>query len=191
MPILGVVASSIVKTKDFELIGGQIISSTTTSLTYNISQSYSHLLLQGSARVNNNNTNGGFTLRWNGGSSTDTSYIVQQMYKTTSTTTYGNGSVQASNTNGFPVFACGNLATAGTYGHFRVLIPTYKDTDKFRAGIQNCGYDCNTVNNGSLDDGTITQRAATSNTTSALTSITLYTADGFLSGSRFQLYGVK
>ena len=175
--------------KTYQLIGATIVSSTQTTVTFsNISTSYTHLILMGNARQNNNNTNGSFVIRWNGGTSTDSYGAKVQMYKL-GASTYGNSGTLSQ--NGAYVATCGNLTTAGVFGRFRVLIPNYKDTNKYRGALVVSGYDTNTVSNGSLDDGTITNNAITSSTSSALTSIDCYDSGGFLAGSRLNLYGVK
>lgn len=176
--------------KTYQLIGATIVSSTQSTVTFsNISTSYTHLILMGNARQDNSNTNGSFVIRWNGGTSTDSYGAKVQMYKITSTSTYGNSGTLSQ--NGAYVATCGNLTAANVFGRFRVLIPNYKDTNKYRGALVVSGYDTNTVSNGSYDDGTITNNAITSSTSSALTSIECYGADSFLAGSRLHLYGVK
>jgi hypothetical protein len=175
--------------KTYQLIGATIVSSTQATVTFsNISTSYTHLILMGNARQNNSNTNGSFVIRWNGGTSTDSYGAKVQMYKL-GTSTYGNSGTLSQ--NGAYVATCGNVATSNVFGRFRVVIPNYRDTNKYRGALVVSGYDTNTVSNGSYDDGTITNNAITSSTSSALTSIECYGADSFLAGSRLQLYGVK
>ena len=176
--------------KDYELIAATTVGSDTSTVTFSsISSNYTHLILMGVARTGNANTNGSFQLRWNGGTSTDTYGPKQQMYKIVATSTYGNSGTIAQ--NGAYVPCCGNSATSTTYGHFRVFIPNYRDTGKYRGAFVNAGYDTNTVSNGSLDDGTITQVGTTSSTSAALTSMELYSASNIMAGSRFNLYGVQ
>ena len=175
---------------NFQLIAAEIVGSTSTTVTFsNISTSYTHLMLMGSARVNNANTNGSFQLRWNGGTSTDSYGVRMQVYKITSTSTYGNSS--SISANGVYVPVCGNSATSGTFGYFRVVMPNYKDTDKYRGALVVGGYDTNTVNSGGLDDGTIVQSGTTASTSSRVTSLECYAVSSFLAGSRLHLYGVK
>ena len=176
--------------KTYQLIAATSVGSTTTTIDFNsISQSYTHLILIGNARMNNSNTNGSFTARWNGGTSGDSYSAKVQMYKL-GTSTYGNSGA-ISNYNGIYVPTCGNVASSGVFGHFRVVIPNYKHTDKKRGALVVGGYDTNTVSNGSYDDGTITSHAPTSTTSSAVTSLQCYDSSGFLAGSRLHLFGVK
>lgn len=176
--------------KDYELIASTTVGSDTTTVTFSsISSNYTHLILMGIARTGGANTNGSFQLRWNGGTSTDTYGAKQQMYKITSTSTYGNSGTISQ--NGAYVAVCGNSATSTTYGHFRVFIPNYRETNKYRGAFANCGYDTNTVSNGGLDDGTITTNGMTSSTSAALLSLEMYSASNIMAGSRFNLYGVQ
>lgn len=191
-PILGTIASSRLTDllKDYQLVAATTVSSTTTTVDFNnISQGYTHLILMGNARINNTNTNGSFSVRWNGNASGDTYGSKVQMYKL-GTSTYGSSS-NLSDYNGTLAVVCGNSALSGVYGYFRIVIPNYKDTSKKRGSLSNGGYDTNTVSNGSLDDGTIHSGAYTATTSSAITSLQCYTASGFLSGSRLHLFGVK
>lgn len=183
MPILGIVAAAggFTKFGDFY----QIATSTATGgavsdITFSsIPQDYTHLQIRGIARGASTTAN--IDIQFNG----DTATNYSRHY------VYGDGSVTASSAATTINFIrastiSSSSSTASVFGVFVLDILDYTNTNKFKTTRSIGGID----NNGS---GEIGLRSGNWRSTSAITSIKLWTGDAtnLAQYSSFALYGIK
>jgi hypothetical protein len=182
MRILGVTASGFFEGGDFELISTTILGSTTAAVTFNTSalSSYSHLQLRYVSR-NASDSNGLIGLTFNGSSST---YRYQRLRSNGSTV-----SVTGGTSSYMELYGSGSSAGANQFGSGVVDILDFNSTTK-RKTIRALVGVVDSV--GSMLEIDLMTGAHYLNT-NALTSLTLTQTfgTGFITGSRFSIYGIK
>jgi len=183
MPIFGITASSNMSTKltDFFQIATTTVGSGGSALVTfsSIPQDYTHLQIRGIARGASTTAN--IDIQFNG----DTATNYSRHY------VYGDGSVTASSNAATINFirastVSSSSSTASVFGGFVLDILDYSNTNKFKTTRSIGGLD----NNGS---GEIGLRSGNWRSTSAITSIKLWTGDAtnLAQYSSFALYGIK
>lgn len=145
-----------------------------------IPQTYTDLLLVGSARIAGAVNRDGVLMRFNG-DSTSTNYF----YNWTYTLNGSVGTPGSGNIGGILAFeAPGANATANTFGNSQCLIPNYTGSSQKSTATEAMG-----ENNAAA--ATIYINSGRWNQTSAITSITILNASSNLvEGSSFTLYGI-
>ena len=180
--ILAVASSGGAGAGAYELIATQILSSTTSTITFSsIASTYKHLELRIVGRTNGTGTEDGIRLTFNG---TTTGYSRHYLY--------GDGGSVSSGANTSQSYADtypAAIASANTTNEFGGLIVNsldYASTNKNKT-IRSLGGHRNP---------SVLAVALVSNlwaSTSAINSISLVSSfsNSFVSGSRFSLYGIK
>lgn len=167
----------------FESIASTTLTSTTTSVTFSsIPSDYQHLQIRFIGRFNDTGIGIDWTyLRLNG--VTTSTYATHRLF--------GDGSsvTAAGNANypfiGIPNCIPFNGTTANTFGGVIIDIHDYASTNKNKTVRAFAGADLNGSGNIGLTSGFL-------NSTSAITSITLYGSSvSWVAGSTFSLYGIK
>lgn len=145
----------------------------------NIPQSYTDLQIKASVRSGYNGFADGYLYFDGGGGTTQYS----------STITYGDGSWKGSyrysnNGQSAPYPLAGSNVTANTFTNFELYIPNYTTSNnKQFLGMS-----------GAENNATASRNVITGNlwrSSSAITSLTFSTANGFVEGSSIYLYGIK
>ena len=167
----------------YEPISEQVLTSNQSSVVFsNIPQGYKGLSLLISARTNRGDTGDAMLLQFN--NDTGNNYSTRSLYGT------GSSAVSAvwSNVSGAYLVqgACGNNDTANTFGSSQTYIPNYSSSTN-----KSISHQGNSETNASTSY--MSADAGIWNNTSAISSIRLAPLNGtlFISGSSFQLYGIK
>lgn len=161
----------------YTLISSNVLSSSAASVTFSaIPATYTDLVLRISARGDNAG-NANLAISYNG-ATTSFSY----------TRLTGDGSTAASfrSTNNFVGLVDSAANTANTFGSAEIYIPSYAATQNKPASIFVAQEDNSST-------ATIAAIANLRSNTAAITSITIaeYSANNWVSGSSFYLYGIK
>lgn len=192
MPILGVVASSILKTPagDFVQLHQYVAASDVSSVTFsNIDQTYKHLEIWTNFRSTRTALNASAYVQFNGGPAYSGWF---SQYETNGSPTIYIATGTASNYQVYMYETAGASAAAGIFGAGRTIISDYTNASKKKTVITRGG------NNQNLAAGT---NAGANHdfyhygftTASAITSMTFTTDGGFniAAGSVITVYGVK
>ena len=161
----------------YELIESQILGATTSSVSFvAIPSTYKHLEIRYTGR--SANTASGLTLTFNG-ITTGYSHHYLQGQATQPTAAYGTN--QPSIAFAYAIAHSGS--DAGSHGAGIISVLDYASTQKNKTVRAFGGYQSNS--------STITLNSGLFISTAAITSFTLNSSGGFVSGSRFSLYGIK
>jgi hypothetical protein len=164
------------------LISSQTLGSAAASVTFSsIPATYTDLVVRVSGRGTNAGVTGSLLFRFNGDSSTI--YSRTRLWGDGSSATSDNSS-GSNEGNGLSVN--GNTSTSNTFGSAEIYIPSYTVSQNKPLSVFSA-----TENNAtSANIGAI---ANLYRSTSAITSILLYTSSGtdWMSGSSFYLYGLR
>jgi hypothetical protein len=165
----------------FELIASDVLSSTTSSVTFSsIPATFTDLVLKLAARSDTNSVDDLFYIRLNG--------VTSSLYSFTNIS--GNGSsVSSSRGSGSPLafnyLLNGATSTANTFTNFELYIPSY--TVSQSKSIGSFG-----VRENNTSSALILNTASVFRSNSAISEITAFPGFGsFVSGSSFYLYGIK
>jgi hypothetical protein len=175
---LGFLAGSGGVEGDFELISTTLITSNTPSVTFDVStlaSTYKHLQIRATARSNQSASAEFLNVRFNGA----TSYWQHGLEGNgSSVTSYGSSATSMA-----MALMANSAATASAFGGgvVEILDPFSTTKNKTVRGF------------GGLGSTNIALRSGSWSSTSAVTSITClpFSADNWVSGSRFSLYGIK
>ena len=168
---------------DYELIQTQLISSTTSSVTFSsIPSTYKHLQLRATARSTYAATLGGFAFRFNSDTGSNYTYHILD-----GDTVQASGFAGTSQTNGLVTLITGSTATANAFGVAICDILDYTNTSKNKT-VRTLGGRLSTYQNSNIRLGSSAWLS-----TASVSSLTLFDHIGgsFVSGSRFSLYGIK
>jgi hypothetical protein len=161
----------------FTLIEAKTLGSTTTAVTFSsIASTYTDLKILVSARSARTNDAGGSDgkLEFNGSTSGYSAKILLQQ-----------GGAYSASTSTIFYFTSTDAATSNTFGNMEVYIPNYTSSNYKSVNI-----DAVDENNSSTAYGVMT--AGLWSNTAAITSLTLTDNNGgYLSGSKFYLYGIS
>jgi hypothetical protein len=166
----------------YTLISSNILSSSTASVTFSsVPATYTDLLLKVSARTNNGFNRNYLVLTMNGVGGT--SYSIIRLTNDSGTPTSASMSNEAS-IQEFP--ANGGSSAANTFSNIDIYIPSYTASQNKQIAISSAQENTST----SID---ITDTAALFKNNSTITTLTIQpnTANDFVSGSSFYLYGIK
>lgn len=180
---LGILASSGGVSSAFELISTSLISTTTSSVTFNVStlsSTYKHLQLRVAGRADNSGSHYVYMgVRFN--SDTAANYSVHEIYGAGSSVATGGAGSQTSAAIGY---TSGAGAAANNFGVTiaDILDPFSATKNKAIRGLSGV----------SSTSPLIDLRSSAWYSTSPVTSINvLVTGGSFVSGSRLSLYGIK
>lgn len=168
----------------FELINKTILTSSTGSVEFtSIPTTYTDLYLQFSARSSGGSTNDNTYINFNGN---DSSYSEIVLYGSGSSAASGaSGSGSGSSKNLLPIPA--NGATANTFGSGGIYVPNYLSSN-----YKSVSLDGVAENNASSPVYMQIQALLWANTAAInALKIALNSANSFMSGSSFYLYGIK
>ena len=164
------------------LISSQTLTSAAATVTFSsIPATYTDLVLKFSVRSNQANVARTYFLKINGSSSAVySSTILQGDGSAAISIRYSDETAGIRGTNGMP----GTSATANTFSNSEIYIPNYTSTTNKPVSLFG-------VTENNATESYIDPTAGLARITSAITSITLTTADNFVSDSSFYLYGLK
>lgn len=189
MPILGSSASQNTKTflsGTFDSIATTTLTSTTASITFSsIPQTYTHLQIRGISRCNRAVAYGSsMQAQFNG----DTGANYWQYHYIYGDGTSAGGGAGNLTTQSLVGFSLGSNALANAFNTTIIDILDYKNTNKYKVIRSSDGSDTN-----GNHPGQASFISSNWNSTSAITSITIYptTAFSFLQYSSYALYGIK
>lgn len=171
-------------------LGGMIplstttLSSTASTVTFSdIPQHYEHLHIRGIARTDRSLQND--ILRWKFNSDTAANYSVHTFNGMGSTVESG-GSTSQGYIQSYIIGA--NTATSNVFGMFVADILDYRNINKYKTLRQFAGIrDTGSNSNGAV----ISLSSGLWMSTSAITRIDLTSIGNYMSGSSFELYGIK
>jgi hypothetical protein len=162
----------------YTLISSQVLGSSAASVTFSsIPQTYKDLVLKVSSRIDFSDTV--FTLAAQFNSDTGANYSSRYIR--------GSGTAVISSTGGTGAIYLGlqnaNTSTANTFGNLEIYIPNY-------AGSQQKSVSVNSVEENNTTAAYSAIVAGLWSSTSAITSISLFTSYNLLQYSSFYLYGI-
>ena len=159
-----------------------VLTGTQATVTFSgISNDYTDLVLLISARNPDTGVVGNLNVQING--DTASNYSRTRMYGFGSTAYSERNSNAASFTDA--AFVTSASATSNSFANVELYIPNYTgSTNKVISGSSS-------VENNSTTENAVAAHAYLYRGTSAITSIALSFSLGFVSGSRFDLYGIK
>ena len=169
----------------YTLISSNVLTTATASVTFSsIPATYTDLVVRWSARSAQANATTRININLNGVSGTSYSFTKLQATGT---------SASSANISGFDKwwgeYVSANNATSNTFGSGELYLPNYLSTVNKPASFFSVAEN-NTTANG---DWYVSALASLATITSAITSValTLNTADNFMTGSSFYLYGIS
>lgn len=159
----------------YELISSTVLGSATSTVEFtSIASTYKHLQIRFTARANGGTT--AETMLWFNGDIANWSrhFLI------------GNGSTVTSSAtaNTDVMYPAKIISTANVFTGAVIDILDYASTSKYKTARSLAGF-----TNGSTHD--VSLRSGAWRSTSAVSSIGIYTAELFATGSRFSLYGIK
>lgn len=159
-----------------------VLTSGQSSITFSaIPGSYTDLIILGSARVDQAGT---YYNLWVTVNSVASGYSETYLYGVG--TTPGSGRVSSAVRWSNAASANGTGSTANTFSNFELYFPNYAGSTNKVASVTTV------VESNGAADNIILPSAELVSTTAAITSITIASASGnIVSGSRFDLYGIK
>jgi hypothetical protein len=158
-----------------------VLTGTQAEITFSsIPSTYTDLLILASTRSNRVSTVGFVKIRFNGATA-DTNLTARFMY--------GGNSTVTSSTESYGQVGISDAANSGanTFASFEIYLPNYAGSTAKPISSTSASEDNSTSNT------YIQATASLLNSTTAISSITLLlnNSDSFVSGSRFDLYGIK
>lgn len=166
----------------YTLISSNTLTSSAASVTFSsIPATYTDLVLRFSVRSDQASVARNYFLQINGSSSAVySSTILQGSGSAAISIRYSDETSGIRGTNGMP----GTSATSNTFSNSEIYIPSYTSTTNKPVSLIG-------VTENNATESYIDPTAGLARITSAITSIALTTADNFVSGSSFYLYGIK
>lgn len=157
-----------------------VLTGTQTSVTFNPTSSYTDLLILVSVRTDRADYQDPIQIRFNG-ATVDTNLTTRILYGAGTT----SGSV--ANSYAYAGTATASTATSNTFSSIEIYLPNYNSSTTKPISVTSVQENNSTTNN------EIDAIAGLWNSTNAITSMTLIPRGGvnFVSGSRFDLYGIK
>lgn len=166
----------------YTLISSNVLSSNAATVTFSsIPATYTDLVVKYSVRSNQANVSRTYFLKINGSSSAVySSTILQGSGSAAISIRYSDETAGIRGTNGMP----GTSATTNTFSNSEIYIPNYTSTTNKPVSLFG-------VTENNATESYIDPTAGLARITSAITSIELTSADNFVSGSSFYLYGIS
>ena len=167
-------------TPTYVAIAKTVLTGTQATVTFSgISNAYTDLVLHISARDNYAAEFSGLYLKLNNDTASNYSYIYLRGQSTTASSTSGS--------QGAPGYIDGNTATSNTFGSAELYFPNYTaSTNKPISGTT-----VSETNSATAGTAWIACSANLWRNTAAISQIDLTAWGSFVSGSRFDLYGIK